>query len=387
MGTAIGAAALARGFHVRIIDVNRQASLRAPQAITGAACKHYGSATGTVETAEDLESITACDTVIESVVEDEGKKVAVLCDLDQRMPPERLLASNTSTIPIGRLARDLATPERLCGMHFFLPVPQRPAVELIFTKCTRPATRSAAISLAVALERDVLLAPDGTGFIVNRMMMPYVAEAMQLLVEGVRAERIEEVATRFGMPMGPLTLLDEIGLDTAFHCGWIFAGAYGERIAVSPVLVALIKAARLGRKTGTGFFRYVSQADGAAQQETDPELAKIVACWSKERDSVTDEEIALRLFLPMVFEGARILDEHAAVLASEVDLGVILGLGMSPARGGPLYWCDRVGTRRMLELAKPLASLGVRMEPPQRIRRMAEQNATFYDVSGEEQNN
>lgn len=387
MGTAIGAAALARGFRVRITDANQEVCLRARQAIVEAAREHYGSATGAVETAEDLKAITACDTVIESIVEDESKKVAVLRDLDQRMPPERLLASNTSTLPIGRLARNLATPERLCGMHFFLPVPQRHVVELIFTECTRPATRSAAISLAVALERDVLMAPDATGFIVNRLMMPYVAEAMLLLAEGVRAEKIEEVATRFGMPMGPLTLLDEIGLDTAFHCGWIFAGAYQDRIAVSPVLVALIKAGRLGRKTDAGFFRYVSQTDGATQQETDPELAKIVARWSKERVLIADEEIALRLFLPMVFEGARILDEHEAVLASEVDLGVVLGLGMSPARGGPLYWCDCVGARRMVELAKPLASLGVRMAPPERICRMAERNATFYDASGEQQNN
>ena len=387
MGTAIGAAALARGFHVRIIDVDRQASLRAPQAITGAARQHYGSATGSVATAEDLESITACDTVIESVVEDENKKVSVLRDLDQRMPPDRLLATNTSTLPIGRLARHLATPERLCGIHFFLPVPQRRAVELIFTECTRPATRSAAFNLAIALERDVLLAPDATGFIVNRLMMPYVAEAMQLLTEGARVEQIEEVATRFGMPVGPLSLLDEIGLDTAFHCGWIFAGAYEDRIAVSPILVALVKAGRLGRKTGAGFFRYLFHADGTARQMTDPELAVIVARWSKERLPFTDEEVALRLFLPMVFEGARLLDEHEAVLASDVDLGVILGLGMSPARGGPLYWCDRVGAQRICELARPLAPLGVRMTPPERICRMGEQNATFYDGSGEEQNN
>ena len=379
MGTAIGAAAIAHGLDVRITDTNEAIRLRAEETIVRCALDHYDSATGTVESVADLAEIAACGVVIEAVVEDEMRKAALLRNLDERMPPESLLATNTSTIPISRLARGLKNPERLCGMHFFLPLPERPVIEVIVSKRTSPRTRTGAVSLARALQRDVLLAPDAVGFIVNRLMMPYVGEAMQLLTEGVDPEMIEQVAVRFGMPKGPLSLLDEIGLDTALDCGWIFWRAYEDRIAVSPLLVTLVKAGRLGRKSGAGFFRYVAQVDGTVRQETDPAVAEIVARWSTEATAATAGDVAARLFLPMVFEGTRMLEEHEGTLAADIDLGAVLGLGMSPSRGGPMYWCDRVGAQRLLELAEPLKPLGPRMASPTRLRQMAERAMTFYD--------
>ena len=282
---------------------------------------------------QDLDEIASCDMVLEAVVEDEMKKATLLRDLDARMPPQNLLATNTSTIPIGRLARALHNPERLCGTHFFLPLPERPMVEVIFSSDTSTQIRAAAIRFAAKLDRSAVLAPDVVGFVVNRLMMPYVSEAMQLLTEGVEFDVVEQVAVQFGMPKGPLSLLDEIGLDTALDCGWgVFAGAYEERIAVSPLLVAMVKAGRLGQKTAAGFFRYSTAEDGSLKQDADPVAAELVARWATTARTVAEEEVASRLFLPMVFEGTRILDEHDGCMPADIDLGGVLGLGMAPQR-------------------------------------------------------
>lgn len=377
MGTAIAALALSRGMTVHIADADAAALQRAGQTVFDLAGGD-SPAMGRFKATADLDEIVACDVVLEAVVEDEMKKGALLCELEQCMPQGNLLATNTSTIPISRLARALRNPERLCGTHFFLPVAERPVVEVIFADDTSLEARAAAIGLAMALGRDALPAPDTAGFVVNRLMMPYVSEAMQLLTEGVEPELIERVAVDFGMPKGPLSLLDEIGLDTALDCGWVFAGAYEDRIAVSPLLVTMVKAGRLGRKTGAGFFRYRTQEFGKIDQEADPATAGIVARWAGPATATAAEDVATRLFLPMVFEGARMLEEHEQCLAADVDLGVVLGLGMARARGGPLFWCDRVGAGRVLKMAEPLRTLGLRMEPPATIRRMAERGMTFH---------
>lgn len=378
MGTAIAADALEHGMNVLLMDADEAALHRGAERLM----KHLGEnggASGRLGVTQDLDEIASCEMVLEAVVEDEMKKADLLRDLDKRMPTEKLLATNTSTIPIGRLARALQNPERLCGTHFFLPLPERPMVEVIFSSVTSTRIRAAAFRFAARLDRSVVLAPDAVGFVVNRLMMPYVSEGMQLLTEGVELDVIEQVAVQFGMPKGPLSLLDEIGLDTALDCGWVFAGAYEERIAVSPLLVAMVKAGRLGQKTAAGFFRYSNDEDGSLKQEADPVAAELVARWATTARTVAEEEVASRLFLPMVFEGTRILHEHDGCMPADIDLGAVLGLGMAPGRGGPLFWCDQVGTRKLLDIAAPLKVLGARMEPPLPLRRMAEQKNSFYD--------
>lgn len=378
MGTAIAADALLHGVQVRIMDADEAALQRAVETVSTLTENDEPAANGRFNTTGDLDEIATCEIVLEAVVEDEMKKGALLRDLDRRMPPENLLATNTSTIPIGRLARAVQAPERLCGTHFFLPLPERPVVEVIFTDHTSPEARATAVGFTMTIGRSALFAPDAVGFVVNRLMMPYVSEGMQLLTEGVEPELIEQVAVRFGMPKGPLSLLDEVGLDTALDCGWVFAGAYEERFAVSPLPVTMVKAGRLGQKTGAGFFRYTPNGDGTIEQESDPAAMEVIARWLGPASGVTEEEIAARLFLPMIFEGSRMLEEHEACVAADVDLGAVLGLGMASWRGGPLYWCDRIGARRVLEIAKPLESLGARMDPPEPLRRMAETETTFH---------
>ena len=235
---------------------------------------------------------------------------ARLRDIDRRLPRETLLATGTSTIPVGRLAQGLAHPERVCGVHFFLPVAERPVVEVIAGPATPAAACKKAVGLAAALGKEAISAPDVVGFLVNRLMLPYVSEAMQLLAEGVAEETIERAALDFGMPQGPLSLLDEIGLDTALDCGWVFAGAYEDRIAISPLLVALVKARRLGLKTRAGFFRYTRRDDGSFAQEIDPAVAAARSGAGRRRArSASADAVAARLFLPMLFEGVRLLEE------------------------------------------------------------------------------
>ncbi len=378
MGTAIADAALACNIKVLLTDADRAVLQRAGEALFRRLQETGVSTTDRLQVTGDLDEIAACHIVLEAVVEDETKKGALLRELDRRMPSESLLATNTSTIPIHRLARGLGHPERLCGTHFFLPVAERPVVEVIFTTGTSAKARAAAIGLTEVLGRDVLLAPDAVGFLVNRLMMPYVSEAMQLLTEGVAPETIEQVAVSFGMPKGPLSLLDEIGLDTALDCGWVFAGAYQDRVAVSPLLVTMVKAGRLGRKSDAGFFRYTINDQGEIRQDADPAAAELVARWMGRATQPSAEDIGARLFLPMVFEGTRILAEHEGSRAADIDLGAVLGLGMAPARGGPLFWCDRAGAGRIVEIAEPLRSLGARMEPPEALRQMAETGAVYH---------
>jgi len=373
MGVAIAAQAAARGLHITITDAAEAARQTAEQAIADALRNDYNQPTPAAEITvmEGLDQIAACDVVVECVVEDPLVKTPLLRDLEARINPSTLLTTNTSTLPMARLSRDLSCPERLCGTHFFLPLVDRAALELIFSAAGRPETQARAIRFAQSLDKIPLVAPDSVGFVVNRLMMPYVSEGMQLLTEGVEPAAIEKAAVDFGMPKGPLSLLDEIGLDTALDCGWVFAGAYEDRVAVSPLLVAMVKARRLGSKCGAGFFRYTMDKCGKIEQEADPGATKVVERWIERQDALSAEQIAARLFLPMVFEATHLLDETPDLPPGVVDLGVVFGLGMSPGRGGPLFWADTIGADRIVELAKPLQELGPRMVPPDRVRQMA----------------
>lgn len=382
MGLAVAATAIRQGIDVVLTDTLESAWTSAGEKLARIAETHQGRGkpVGQAAATGRSESLAACDVVLELIVEDAGAKGSLLRDLDARLPRETLLATGTSTIPVGRLARGLAHPERLCGVHFFLPVEERPVVEVIAGPATAAAASKKAVGLAAALRKEAIFAPDVVGFLVNRLMLPYVSEGMQLLAEGVAVETIERAALDFGMPKGPLSLLDQVGLDTALDCGWVFAGAYEDRIAISPLLVAMVKARRLGSKTGAGFFRYTRRDDGSLEQETDPAVAALVERWKTPRgDPAAADSVAARLFLPMLFEGVRLLEEHAGCLPGDIDLGAVLALGMSPRRGGPLFWADQVGIVELLRLAGPLAGIGRRMEPPDRLRRMAEHKTAFYE--------
>jgi 3-hydroxyacyl-CoA dehydrogenase len=334
------------------------------------------------------EAFGGCDLVVEAVREDVLVKRQLLARLEPKLRVGAVLATNTSTIPLARLAPALGDPGQFCGCHFFLPLGQGPMIEIVRGSRSRPETIAAAVGLAQHLGYLPLVVADAPGFVVNRLLLLYLSEALQLVAEGVPVEAVEATAEAFGMLVGPLRLLDEIGLDTAVECG--FAMSDGGLLLRSPLLVAMVKARRLGRKAGAGFFRYDTDARSPATppqtppardhaRPPDDSLRQILArCVSSSRPAPTPEIIRHRLLLPMLVEAAWMIERGAVRDAGQIDLAVLLGFGFAPAHGGLLTWADQLGTARVLELLAELGELGERFRPPPLLLDMNRQGRKFY---------
>lgn len=334
---------------------------------------------GHLQSSTSLAALASAGLVIESVIERLDAKREVLCNLEKVVARDAILATNTSTNPIARLAEPLEDPTRFCGFHFFNPVKRMKLVEIV----RGPQSSDRAIRTAVAhgkrLGKIPIVVRDSPGFLVNRVLMPYLHESIEMLREGVSMKRIDAAARRFGMPLGPIELYDMIGLDTAFYAGLVLHEAYGDRLEAAPVLPAMVKAGKLGCKSGGGFYRYA--ADGRAL-EPDPAAEKLVATYAEEplggapmRDL---DAIADRLVLPMVLEASRALDEELVRDPSDIDLGVIYGLGFPAFRGGLLAWADSLGAAEVLRRLEAFAPLGVRMLPTDRLAGLARSGTGFH---------
>ena len=385
MGAAIAAVCIDHGLRVVVTDVSADALACLPghvaaalaegpagQSATGAAKRR-----GVLEPAADLEAVARCDLVIETIIEQLQAKHALLRDLEPKLDPATVLASNTSTIALRRLGAPLLGPERFCGIHFLRPVPKRPIVEIVRAQRSSSSAVATAIAFAERIGKIPVVVNDAPGFVVNRLLLPYAGEAMGLLLEGASIEAIERAAADFGMAMGPLALLDEVGLDTALTCGVVFASAYPGTIPSAPLLVAMVKAKLLGRKTGRGFFVY-DHASAGAPTKPNPALQEFIARWAEMSHSHTGESIAARLFLPMLLEATRILDEGIVPDPRLVDLAAVLGLGFPASRGGLLYWADQLGAGRVVEMLSSLEPLGKRARPTPLLEAMAKTGARFY---------
>ena len=392
MGTSIAAAHVKHGLRVVITDLDPRVLSAAPHRIAAI----WAGGTPDVETkrviarlletAAEQPAVACCDLVLESIVETFGAKSKLYGQLEGQLSPEALLASNTSTIPIGRLAASLADPARFCGFHFCHPVHERPLVEVIRGPKTSDQTVATLVAHAKAIGKMPIVMQDGPGFLVNRLLAPYLSEALDLLLEGASMRAIEQAAVDFGMAKGPLRLLDEIGLDTVLQGGLILAAAFPERITASPLLVAMVKAGRIGRKAGAGFFSYPSpdqlsgpEATGTAAESTAEQIvAKIVAPWARPRQSHTPHGITMRLLLPMVLEATRVLEDNKVRDPRDIDLAAIFGLGFPASRGGLLWWADTLGARRVSEMLEPLRRLGPRTEPTPMLQGLARSHGHFY---------
>jgi 3-hydroxyacyl-CoA dehydrogenase/enoyl-CoA hydratase/3-hydroxybutyryl-CoA epimerase/3-hydroxyacyl-CoA dehydrogenase/enoyl-CoA hydratase/3-hydroxybutyryl-CoA epimerase/enoyl-CoA isomerase len=382
MGTAIAAAHVRAGLPVVIQDADEQALGRAPAAIaaelrTGAEDCPPDALRHAVRPTAALAEVARCDLVIESIVESLAAKRRLYEQLQGHLSRYAIVASNTSTIPLAQLADGLADPARFCGLHFCHPVRQRPLVEIVRGPRTSPRTMAAAVAHVQALARVPIVVEDGPGFAVNRILFPYLGEALELLREGTPLEAIERAAVEFGMAKGPLRLMDEIGLDTTLRAAWVLAAAFPERVVSSPLLVSLVKAGRLGQKTGAGFFRYGgSPSRGVAT--VDPALAKLLAPWIDVPAHADDKNLAYRLVLPMLLEATRLLEEGKVQHPRDIDAAALLGLGFPAQRGGLLRWADTLGAPRILALLQPLAPLGLRVQPTPMLRTLAETGGSFY---------
>ena len=317
---------------------------------------------------------TGCDVVLESVQESLPVKKAVYRECEHWLSPDAILASNTSTIPIAELAADLREPDRFCGIHFFHPVSCRPLVEIVRGPQTSRQTITKAKTFVRQIGKLPIVVSDGPGFLVNRLLSPYLNEAMELLLEGVAMETIESTVHQFGTSTGPFRLMDEIGLDTTLAGGMVLATASGERMSAAPLLVALVKAKRLGRKSGAGFFRYPRRRDDRPTSP-DLQLARIVETWSRRPTTPDGDHIMFRLLLPMLLEATRLLQESKVANHRSIDLGVVFGLGF-PAFG-LLGWADALGPRQLLAELRRLEPLGERFRPTPLLLDMARHGRRF----------
>ena len=264
MGAGIAAANVKREIAVTLSDANAEALERGVAEVLKEASYDKKTKSNDVDRAiqfapllngtQSEDEVAACDLIIEAIVENIDVKKQVYAKLEPLLGPRAILASNTSTIPISDLARQLSHPERFCGIHFFNPVRRMKLVEVIRGEKTSDQTVATAVSYAKRIGKSPIVVNDGPGFLVNRLLLPYMNESLELLAEGAKIPDIEKAAQKFGMPMGPITLYDVVGLDTAFYAGRTMWEAFPDRIGASPILPALVKAGRLGQKSGAGFF-------------------------------------------------------------------------------------------------------------------------------------
>ena len=388
MGAGIAASHLRHGFDVTLVDVSAEALARSVAGILDEAAwdratkrtdpaRALGLA-GRLRTATHMPALATADLVIESVLERTDVKRQVLADIERAVGPDTVIATNTSTNPITKLATALEHPARFCGMHFFNPVRRMTLVEVIRGPATSDATIAAVVAHAKRLGKCPVVVRDSPGFLVNRLLMPYLHEAVEMLREGIEPRRIDRVARAFGMPMGPLELYDMIGLDTAFYAGLVLDDAYGDRIEASPVIPALVKSGRLGRKTGAGFYLYDAKAGQLAKpNRPDDGVPALVAAYALPSRETSDAAIADRLLLPVVLEATRVLDEELVRDGRDIDLAVIHALGFPAFRGGVLAWADSLGAAEIVRRLEPLADLGIRMHPTPRLLDLARSGGHF----------
>jgi 3-hydroxyacyl-CoA dehydrogenase/enoyl-CoA hydratase/3-hydroxybutyryl-CoA epimerase len=291
----------------------------------------------------DFAGFDHAELVIEAVFEDLEVKRGVVSELDRVVRPDAVIASNTSTIPITRIAEGSRHPERVLGMHFFSPVDRMPLLEVIPGERTAPSAVATAVRFGRRMDKTVIVVADRPGFWVNRILAPYLGEAGRLVLEGVPIEIIDRRMLDFGFPVGPIALLDEVGLDVAAKAAGVLHEAFGERMEPAPVLARMLDAGRLGRKSGKGFYRY----EGGRKAGPDPEVYRLLG--AEPLAAVDEEEVERRLVLILLNEAARAAAEGVVRSARDGDLGAVFGMGFPPFRGGPLRMIEAQGAADVAE--------------------------------------
>jgi 3-hydroxyacyl-CoA dehydrogenase/enoyl-CoA hydratase/3-hydroxybutyryl-CoA epimerase len=317
------------------------------------------------------------DVVIEAALEDLDAKRTLFRELEARTRPTTVLATNTSSLPVERLQEGLTHPQRVAGMHYFNPVHKMPLVEVARTPATNETTLATLTQLASNLGKTPVVVRDSPGFVVNRILMPYLNEAVLLVAEGLPIEQIDQVMKRFGMPMGPLELLDQIGLDIASHVAGSMQSVLAGRFEPNAAFEKMRAAGLLGQKSGRGFYLHSGKkpkVNVQVQQLLGSGSAASVALPPAVRASEGRE----RMVLLMVNEAALGLSEELAASAAALDLAMVLGTGWAPHRGGPLRYADDRGLTDVIQALTNLAARhGRRFEPCAELKRRAEANEPF----------
>lgn len=327
----------------------------------------------------DYSGFGGADLVIEAVFEDLDVKHTVVKEVEAVLPEYAIVATNTSTIPIGRIAEASKRPDRVIGMHFFSPVHKMPLLEVIVTPDTRPEVVTTVVTYGRKLGKTVVVVNDAPGFYVNRILAPYLNEAGALLDAGAPIEAIDAAMTAFGFPVGPITLLDEVGLDIAAKSGAIFHEAFGERMAPSQAMRAVVSSGRTGRKGRKGFYLY--DEDGR-KGGIDTAVYALLSS-GPSRGQVPAGEIQHRCALALANEAVRTLEEGIVRSPRDGDIAAVFGIGFPPFRGGPFRWIDAVGAAKIVDQLEDLsARFAPRFVPADLLVSMARSGRRFYPADG-----
>ncbi|BET40464.1 fatty acid oxidation complex subunit alpha FadJ [Atlantibacter hermannii] len=319
------------------------------------------------------------DIVVEAVFEDLELKRKMVAEVEQYASADTIFASNTSSLPIGEIAQHAARPELVVGLHYFSPVDKMPLVEVIPHAGTSAQTISTTVALAKKQGKTPIVVADCAGFYVNRILAPYINEAMRCLLEGEPIEHIDDALVKFGFPVGPIQLLDEVGIDVGTKIIPVLERAYGSRFsAPNDAVAAILKDDRKGRKNGRGFYLYPAKGRKSKKQ-VDPAIYTLTGV--KPEQKMAADALAERCVMMMLNEAARALDEGVVRSVRDGDIGAVFGIGFPPFLGGPFRYMDSLGAAEVVARLQRLESrYGDRFAPCERLLAMAQTQQKFWDT-------
>ncbi|HEX4638922.1 MAG TPA: 3-hydroxyacyl-CoA dehydrogenase NAD-binding domain-containing protein [Chthoniobacterales bacterium] len=308
--------------------------------------------------------------IIEAASEKIEIKKEIFRELSMQAGPKTIIATNTSALPVSELARCTISPDRVIGLHFFNPVSRMKLVEVVLGKETSEETKERALAFVRQVGKLPVVVADSPGFLVNRVLFPYLLDAAELFETGVDLEKIDNALLKWGMPMGPLRLIDEIGIDVTIDIAATLERAYGKRDRAAEILKKMHEAKLLGRKSGAGFYKYEGR-----EQSPNETLSQ----WRKGSAPQDDVDLASRLMFLMVNEAARCVEEKVVGSAEDADYGMILGTGFAPHRGGPLRFAENFGLKNIVDEMERLAKSDDKFEPCEILKKHARDGTKFYE--------
>ncbi|HDT1126666.1 TPA: fatty acid oxidation complex subunit alpha FadJ [Morganella morganii subsp. morganii] len=330
----------------------------------------------------DYRGFHRIDFVAEAVFESLALKQQMIAEIEAVTSPDTIFASNTSSLPIRDIAARASRPEKVIGLHYFSPAEKMPLAEIIPHEGTDAVTLATTLQLARKQGKTAIVVDDKAGFYVNRILAPYITEALRCLTEGEPPEKIDKALTDFGFPIGPVALLDEVGIDVGTKIMPVLEAAFGERFALPPQLDALFRDNRLGRKNKRGFYDYTplpwwKRCGRKAPRKADKAIYPLLGITAQER--LTPQEITERCLMMMLNEAVRALDEQVIRSPADGDIGAVFGIGFPPFLGGPFYYMDSVSAVVMTEKLSALAArYGDRFTPCEALQQRAADNRRFY---------
>ncbi|HCZ9546972.1 TPA: fatty acid oxidation complex subunit alpha FadJ [Vibrio alginolyticus] len=320
----------------------------------------------------DFTSFNHIDVVIEAVFEDLDLKQKMVADIEANAKTETIFATNTSSLPIHKIAEKAERPENVVGLHYFSPVEKMPLVEVIPHETTSDETVSTVVALAKKQGKTPIVVKDKAGFYVNRILAPYMNEAAHILLANEPIEKIDTALLDFGFPVGPIALLDEVGVDIGAKIMPILVNELGDRFKGPDVFDILLNDGRKGRKSGKGFYTYKGK-----KKDVDKSVYKLLKLDPESK--LSDNDIALRCVLPMLNEAVRCLDDGIIRSPRDGDIGAIFGIGFPPFLGGPFRYMDQFGIKELVEKMNEFASkYGDRYAPCDGLLTRAGEGTTFY---------